>query len=127
MFKRVQSLVSSGVALVLLLPLLAACDVGGSSPAAKPNLTIASKAFTEENLIGEMYAQLLEAGGYPITRKLNLGETSVLQPALVKGDIQIYPEYTGTGLTVVLQHDASSDAQAVYATVSKEYQDQFKI
>src|SRR5262249_30133766 len=113
MFRGVKSRAIGLLALGLMIPLLAACDVG--SPAAqKPNVTIASKAFTEETLVGEMYSQLLEAAGYPVTRKLNLGETSVLQPALEKGDIQIYPEYTGTGLTVVLQLPPSSDAKQVY-------------
>src|SRR5215211_2918624 len=99
----------------------------GATTTQQPTVIIASKAFTEETLVGEMYSQLLEAGGYPVTRKLNLGETSVLQEALVKGDIHIYPEYTGTGLTVVLQMPPSSDAKQVFDTVSKEYQDKYKL
>jgi len=117
--------------LVLLLPLLAGCDVGGSAatPTAtsKGQITVASKGFTEETLVGEMYAQLLEQGGYQVVRKLNLGETDILQPALQNKDIDVYPEYTGTGLVVVLKKDPSSDPQGVYQTVSQAYQDQFKI
>jgi osmoprotectant transport system substrate-binding protein len=127
MFRGTKSVIVGLLALLAVLPLLAACDVGGGSSSQKPKVIVASKAFTEETLIGEMYAQLLEQGGYPVERKLNLGETNVLQEALVKGDISLYPEYTGTGLTVVLKHDASSDAKQVYDTVSTEYQDKFKL
>ncbi|HEX5500769.1 MAG TPA: glycine betaine ABC transporter substrate-binding protein, partial [Thermomicrobiales bacterium] len=63
---------------------------------------IGSKNFTEQLILGEMYAQLLEAAGIQVERKLNLGGTAVAQAALVKGDIDLYPEYTGTGLTVIL-------------------------
>jgi len=117
--------------LVLLLPLLAGCDVGGSAatPTAtsKGQITVASKGFTEETLVGEMYAQLLEQGGYQVVRKLNLGETDILQPALQNKDIDVYPEYTGTGLVVVLKKDPSSDPQGVYKTVSQAYEEQFKL
>src|SRR5579859_283935 len=93
----------------------------------KPTITIASKAFAEEKLVAEMYADLLEQAGYTVNRKLGLGETNVIQPALVKCDVQIYPEYTGTGLTVVLKMDPMSDAQQVFDTVSKAYETQFKL
>jgi osmoprotectant transport system substrate-binding protein len=113
--------------LALILPFLAACDMGSATPTPKPTLIVASKAFTEEELVGEMYAQLLEAGGYPVTRKLNLGETSILHPALEKGDIHLYPEYTGTGLVVQLGLPPNSDPQQVYEAVSKGYQERFKM
>ena len=73
---------------------------------------VGSKNFTEALILGEMYAQLLEAAGIPVERRLNLGGTAVAQAALVKGDIDLYPEYTGTGLTVVLQMPIESVQQA---------------
>ncbi|HEX5500868.1 MAG TPA: glycine betaine ABC transporter substrate-binding protein, partial [Thermomicrobiales bacterium] len=73
---------------------------------------IGSKNFTEQLILGEMYAQLLEAAGIPVERRLNLGGTAVAQAALVKGDIDLYPEYTGTGLTVVLDIPIESIQQA---------------
>ncbi len=127
MFNRMRSWGAGLVALTLIVPLLAGCDTGTSGTSTKPNIIVSSKDFTEEILVGEMYAQLLEQGGYPVTRKLNLGSTAVAQPALVKGDIQVYPEYTGTGLTVVLKKDAMSDAKQVFDIVSKEYESQFKL
>lgn len=72
---------------------------------------VGSKNFTEALILGEMYAQLLEAAGIPVERRLNLGGTAVAQAALVKGDIDLYPEYTGTGLTVVLQMPIESVQQ----------------
>ena len=63
---------------------------------------IGSKDFTEQLVLGEMYAQLLENAGIPVERRLNLGGTQVAQEALLAGEIDLYPEYTGTGLTVVL-------------------------
>ncbi len=90
-------------------------------------VVVSSKDFTEELLVGEMYALLLEKAGIPVERKLNLGATDIAQAALVKGDISLYPEYTGTGLQVVLKKDVMSDANAVYDTVKKGYEDQFKL
>ena len=122
----------------LMVPMLAGCDTGGAATAVsatptahaanKPTITIGSKDFTEETLVGEMYAILLEQAGYKVDRKLNLGATKILQPALVKGDISIYPEYTGTGLFEVLgKTDPVSNPKAAYDIVAKEYQSQFKI
>ena len=73
---------------------------------------VGSKNFTEALILGEMYAQLLEAAGIPVERRLNLGGTAVSQAALVKGDIDLYPEYTGTGLTVILQMPIESVQRA---------------
>ena len=99
--------------------------MGGGMMGSK--VVVSSKDFTEELLVGEMYALLLEKGGIPVERKLNLGATDIAQAALVKGDISLYPEYTGTGLQVVLKKDVMSDANAVYDTVKKGYQEQFKL
>jgi osmoprotectant transport system substrate-binding protein len=132
MFSRIKTWSAGLVALTLIVPLLAGCDIGGTGgggggTATKPNIIVSSKDFTEEILVGEMYAQLLEQAGYPVTRKLNLGATDIAQAALVKGDIHLYPEYTGTGLTVVLKKEPMSDAQQVFDIVSKEYEAQFKL
>jgi osmoprotectant transport system substrate-binding protein len=63
---------------------------------------IGSKNFTEQLILGEMYALLLENAGIPTEKKLNLAGTEVAQAALLAGEIDLYPEYTGTGLTLVL-------------------------
>ncbi|HEU5433893.1 MAG TPA: glycine betaine ABC transporter substrate-binding protein [Thermomicrobiales bacterium] len=76
--------------------------IAGIAAQDKQPVKVGSKNFTEQLILGEMYAQLLEAAGIPVQRRLNLGGTAVAQAALVKGDIDLYPEYTGTGLEVVL-------------------------
>jgi osmoprotectant transport system substrate-binding protein len=102
---------------------LAAC--GGA--AGNKRVVVASKDFTEQFILGEMYAQLLEANGFTVERKLDLGGTPVAQEAITSGQIDIYPEYTGTGLLTVLKQPVNSDPQAVFQTVKDMYQEQFNL
>lgn len=69
---------------------------------AQDAVKVGSKDFPESIIIGEIYALLLENAGLSVERKLNLGGTVVAQEALLSGDLDLYPEYTGTGLLVVL-------------------------
>ena len=75
----------------------------GTTYAQGATIRVGSKNFPEALIVGEIYAQTLEAAGFTVERKLNLGGTVVAQEALVNGDIDLYPEYTGTGLLVVLE------------------------
>lgn len=116
--------------------------------AEKPTVTVGSKDFTEQVLINEMLAQLLEEAGYPVERQLNLGGTAIVHEALVNGEVDTYIEYTGTGLLAILNltlpgADATGDAtpegdmaatpatgsvvDTVYDTVKQEYADQFNL
>lgn len=86
-------------------------------------VVVASKPFGESYLLCEMFAQLLEAHGIPVIRKPGLGATEVAFGALQKDAIDVYPEYTGTGLLVIL-HDSlpdslAHDPRAVYAHVAR--------
>jgi osmoprotectant transport system substrate-binding protein len=65
---------------------------------AKVTLTIGSKNFTEQKVLGEIYAQGLKAAGYTVKTDLNLGDQDTALKALKGGDISAYPEYTGTAL-----------------------------
>jgi osmoprotectant transport system substrate-binding protein len=111
--------------------MLAGCDLipntGGQGQQTGGPIRVASKDFTEQFILGEMYAQLLEHEGFQVERKLNLGGTPVAQQALVNGEIDIYPEYTGTGLLTVLKMPASSNPEDVYATVEDLYLEQFDL
>ena len=100
-----------------------ACAGNGSSDI----IRVGSKDFTEQLILGEMYALVLEDAGYQVERKLNLGGTPVAQAALESGEIDLYPEYTGTGLLTVLKAEVDSDPAAVYETVSTQYQEQFNL
>lgn len=90
-------------------------------------IRIGSKDFTEQLILGELYALVLEDAGFTIERKLNLGGTPVAQAALESKDIDLYPEYTGTGLLTILKAPASSDAAAVYDTVAAQYKERFDL
>ncbi len=109
---------------LVLVSLVAACNVIGGQPKA---VRVGSKDFTEEFIVGNMYADLLEANGIPVERKLNLGGTPVLQQALVSDQVDLYPEYTGTGLLTVLKLPSNTDRQQVFNTVKDEYQKQFNL
>jgi osmoprotectant transport system substrate-binding protein len=101
----------------------AAPAAGGASGTIK----VGSKDFTEEFIVAELYAQVLEHAGFTVDRKINLGGTPVAQAAIVKGDIDLYPEYTSTGLLTVLKKDPIKDPKEILSTVKKEYETQFKL
>ncbi|NER79178.1 MAG: quaternary ammonium transporter [Leptolyngbya sp. SIO1D8] len=90
-------------------------------------IKIGSKDFTEQLILGEVYALVLEDAGFTVERKLNLGGTPVAQAALESGEIDLYPEYTGTGLLTVLKEPVNSDPTAVYETVSTQYKENFNL
>ncbi len=80
-------------------------------------ITVGSKNFTEEFILGEIYAQGLEAAGYDVKKQLNLGSETIALRALKDGDISGYPEYTSTALGSFFQVPADeipSDAQEAY-------------
>jgi osmoprotectant transport system substrate-binding protein len=79
----------------VMMVALAACSSGGGS---KPEVKIGSDGFYESELVAEMFAQVLEADGYPVVRNLGIGARQVRQPALEQGQIDISPEYVGSGL-----------------------------
>ena len=81
------------------------------------SLTVGSKNFTEQYILGEIYAQGLEAAGYDVDTDLNLGDEQVALKALQNGDISGYPEYTSTALTSFFDtppEDVPGDAQKAY-------------
>ncbi len=90
-------------------------------------IKVGSKDFTEEFIVAELYAQLLEDAGFTVERKLNLGGTPIAHPALVQGDIDLYPEYTSTGLLEVLKKEPIKDAKQIVEAVRKDYETQFKV
>jgi len=112
---------------------IAACGGGGSSSSTtsaqagliqsnpdngKVTLTVGSKNFTEEYILGEIYAQALQAAGYNVKKQLNLGSEVVALKALKAGQISGYPEYTSTALTSFFHAapgQVPADAQDAYA------------
>lgn len=112
--------------MVLVLVVLVSCSPAGNT-STQPVIRVASKDFTEQFILGEMYAQLLESNGFKVERKLNLGGTPIAQKALESNEIDLYPEYTGTGLLTVLKLPVNTDPVAVYNTVNSEYANRFNL
>lgn len=94
---------------------------------ASPRLRVGSKNFTEQLVVGELYAQVLEARGATVERRLNLGGTAIAQSALLSGEIDLYPEYTGTGLGVVLREPTEGDPASILAKVRAGYAARFDL
>jgi osmoprotectant transport system substrate-binding protein len=100
-----------------------ALALGGCAGTGNANaIAVGSKDFTEQLILGEMYARILAKNGLSVARKLDLGGTQVAMEALLRGDIDLYPEYTGTALITQLKDSPSKDAAANYATVKKAYE-----
>jgi glycine betaine/choline ABC-type transport system substrate-binding protein len=93
-----------------------------SNPANKDvTLTVGSKNFTEEYILGNIYAQALQAAGYNVKTNLNLGSEVIAYKALQDGQISGYPEYTSTLLESIFgKQSVPADAQAAYAQAKQE-------
>jgi osmoprotectant transport system substrate-binding protein len=91
-------------------------------------IVIGSKNFTEQVILGELLAQEIEAKtNLKVDRRLNLGGTFVCHKGMLAGELDIYPEYTGTAYTAILKKTAISDPKAVYQQVKQTYAQQFKL
>jgi osmoprotectant transport system substrate-binding protein len=91
---------------------------------AKVRLTIGSKNFTEQRVLGEIYAQGLQAAGYTVKKDLNLGDEHRALAALKTGEISAYPEYTGTALLSFFGRKADElpkDPAAAYDEAKREF------
>lgn len=84
-------------------------------------VVVASKPFAESFVLAEMFAQLLEARGFTVDRRPGLGETEIAFGALVRGAIDVYPEYTGTGLVAILREDPPDTGEEAYRRVASEF------
>lgn len=100
--------------------LLAALALAGCGEVEEP-LRIGSKDFTEQLILGELIAQVAESEGIPVDRSIPYGGTFENIEALKRGDIDVYPEYNGTGL-VLLGQPPMSDGDAAYRRVEELYE-----
>jgi osmoprotectant transport system permease protein len=135
--RKVKMLAGSSGKLLTFIPLIilflfgitAHIPQAGSPGPEKTTITIGSKNFTEQLILAEMMARIIEVKtGYHVERKLNLGGTMICHEALLKGEIDMYPEYTGTGLLAILKSKQSFTTPGeVYDFVSREYETQFNL
>lgn len=114
-----------GAILVSLTLLVGACGDDGSGDGTKdgPTITVGSTNFHEQLIVGEIYAQVLEANGYSVERAFNLGNREVVNPALKDGQIDLLVEYTGSlltheGGTPTADHEATY--QAMVAAIADD-------
>jgi osmoprotectant transport system substrate-binding protein len=124
-----------GLALVALLLVVAGC--GGSSTRPKtttggdapPPLRIGTKNFAEQFLLGELYKQALEAKGFPVELKENIGSSEIIHQALTDGALDMYPEYVGVLLSEVagLRKRPTSPAAAYQAARAFEQKNGFTL
>jgi osmoprotectant transport system substrate-binding protein len=87
----------------------------------KPAVTIGTKDFTEEFVLGELYSQALRAKGYTVNLKRNIGPTEIIDKALTSKRIDAYPEYTGVTLSVVKGQDSLPKTPEETATEAKKF------
>jgi osmoprotectant transport system substrate-binding protein len=113
---------------VLVLAAATACgssddETGGSQPQGLDlNVTLGTKNFDEQFILGELYKQALGAKGYKVTLRRNIGSTEVIDGSLQRGEIDAYPEYLGVAATVVAREDvAGKDAQQTYEIARRFY------
>jgi osmoprotectant transport system permease protein len=92
---------------------------------AERSIVVASKPFGESFLLAEMFAQLLEARGFAVDRRPGLGATEIAFQAVRTGSVDVYPEYTGTGLVAILGLEPDADARRVFDIVSTGFRDRW--
>jgi glycine betaine/choline ABC-type transport system substrate-binding protein len=107
---------------VAVLLVAAACGRSADRP-----IRIGSKNFSEQVLLGEIAAQGLEARGIRVDRRLNLGGTFVCHQAMKAGELDLYPEYTGTAFTAILARKPVSDPGRVLEEVRRSYLGQWNL
>jgi osmoprotectant transport system substrate-binding protein len=140
-WSRLRSVAMSVSAAVALTVGLAACGSSSSSSsssattagsssattassapgAGKPAVTIGDKNFPEENILGSLYAQALEAKGFKITLKDNVGSSEIIYKALTSGRIDMYPEYTGVLLSAVAEQKTNPTSASAAAQEAKAF------
>ena len=134
-----KTAVKKGMTLLFAVSLtlaLAACggNPAGSGGAAQEeagsagtrSVIVGSKDFTENEIVAEIYALALEDAGFTVERKMNIAG-SVVHTSITSAEIDIYPEYTGTGLITILGMEALTDQDEVYNAVKEAYNEQFNI
>ena len=123
---RAVPVLLTGLALLLVV----ACgNVGGTDSSGSggggPTITVGSKNFTEQYILGNMYVQALDANGFNGVAKLDLGSEQIADKALQNGQIDLYPEYTGTALVAIVPYKGNpadlNSPQATYEAAKKGY------
>lgn len=108
-------------------PLTAAATTLPVAQAQDSTVVVASKPFAESFVLAELFAQLLEDRGYTVERRAGLGATEIAFGALRAGQIDVYPEYTGTGLVAILGEEPASEPGEVLRRVRVAFRDRWGV
>lgn len=111
-----------GTVLAAVVLGLTACGGGGQS--AEPSkggapIVVASFNFTDSQILAELYSQALEAKGYPVTRKFNIGSRELVYPSLKSGELQFIPEYQGAAISSGFNEQAPKDSDSEHAKLAE--------
>jgi len=124
---RAVPVLLTGLALLLAVACgnVGGTDSSGSGSGGGPTITVGSKNFTEQYVLGNMYVQALDANGFNGVAKLDLGSEQIADKALQNGQIDLYPEYTGTALVAIVPYKGNpadlNSPQATYEAAKKGY------
>jgi osmoprotectant transport system substrate-binding protein len=117
------NLIFQRFSIFLIWMLLTSC---GNAPEKK--IVIGSKNFTEQLILAELMAQHIEAKtDLKVERRLNLGGTFVCHQGLISGELDLYPEYTGTAYSAILKLPPQNDAMRVYQATQQAYRQRFRL
>jgi osmoprotectant transport system substrate-binding protein len=119
--KHARRAVKAAFALALAIPIV----LGGTANAktnATPTITVGTKNFTEEYVLGQLYKQALEAKGFKVGYKENIGSSELIDTALTSGKINFYPEYTGV-IALVLAHAKTPKTAAQNYAAAKAFEE----
>ncbi len=124
MMKKTGNKVFAALIAAMMVFSLTACSGSGSS--SEKTIVLGSKDFTENEIVAEIYGLALEDAGFTVERKMNIA-SSVVHQSIISEEIDLYPEYTGTGLISILKKEALTDQEEVYQTVKEAYNEQFDL
>jgi osmoprotectant transport system substrate-binding protein len=112
----------------MLAVLIPAFFIVGCTPSHQNRIVIGSKNFTEQAVLGELFAQQLEAHtNLRVERRFYLAGSFICHQAILAGRIDVYPEYTGTALTAILKEKPQGSSHDVFGRVQSEYQRRFNL
>jgi osmoprotectant transport system permease protein len=122
--RKVLSLAFAGALVAFALSIFIPGSGTGGSSATQNKIVVGSKDFTESVILAEILAQELEKENITVERRFELGG-DLPHRSLLSGEIDVYPEYTGTAYTTILKHPPLTDPQPVYDQTKAEYADKF--
>jgi osmoprotectant transport system substrate-binding protein/osmoprotectant transport system permease protein len=128
--QRIRTLQKVLLGFVVLLVLIAGIGfwhgTASQTPSTQGHVIVGSKDFTESILLAEIVSQLLEERGVSVERRFEL-VGNVPHESLTSGELDLYPEYTGTAFTAILHHPPVSNPRTVYDQVKREYGERFNV